>query len=335
MRAAAWILGTFALLGGAACTAILGLEERTLVAASDGEAGPADAGVADTGPSPCFVGAGHAFCEDFDDLNGSFDAAIALWQRWGYLQGTVGDSPFTGSVMTIETDPALHTPPHDLRVDVTLPTALGTGLGLGMLLHQSVTMDPSVIGLEVRMLLRMDRYEPSAEAGTLLDSGERLIGGTIALANPDTNNGVAIVWTSTAADLGFATGLTTVSSRFAQGSTFWPFGPVLRQWLPLRIVVAPTNHPSLANLECKSGLALYQADGGIVVADGGVDASDHVPYGVGVFFPPAGKGLCERLGADLDSPVWTRQAVLMLGVVANGAGAMSASFDDVVVDFLR
>lgn len=335
MRAAAWTLVTFAFLGAAACTAILGLEERTLVAPLDGEAGPADAGVVDTGPSPCFTGAGHAFCEDFDDLEGSFDAALALWQRWGYLQGMVGDSPFTGSVMTLQTDPTLNTPPHDLRVDVTLPTTLGTQLGLGMLLHQSLTDDPSVVGLEVRMLLRMDQYEPSADAGTVLDSGERLVGGTIALANPDTNNGVAVVWTSNGAYLGFATGLTTLSSRFAQGSPFWPYGPVLRKWLPLRIVVAPRNHPSLASLECKSGLALYQADGGIVLADGGVDAGDHVPYGVGVFFQPAGQGVCELLGADLDSPKWTRQSVLMLGVVANGAGTMSASFDDVVVDFLR
>lgn len=332
----AWLAALGALLVGAvACSAILGLEERTLVGSDGGEAGPpADAGAPDTGPSPC-VGAEHAFCEDFDDVDTSFDAAVALWKRWGYLQGVIGDSPLAGSSMTIETDPALHTPPHDLRVDVTLPTVLNNNLGVGILLHQSITTDPSVIGLEVRMLLRMDRYEPGEEGGTLLDSGERLIGGTVALANPDTNNGVAILWTSSAAYLGYATGLTTLTSRFAQGDTFWPYGPVRGSWLPLRLVIAPKDHPKLAGVECKPGQSISQLDGGIVVSDGGLDAGDHVPYGVGVFFAPAGKGSCSLLGADLDSAVWTRQAVLMLGLVANGAGAMSTSFDDVVVDYLR
>lgn len=333
MRRAFVAVGAAALFGAVACSALLGLEERRLTPNAEGGA-PEDAGVGDTGPSPCKGAARHAFCEDFDDIDTPFDAAIGLWSRWGYLQGYVGDSPLAGSSMTIETDPGLRTPPHDLRVDVKVPTLINNNVAVGMMLHQAKTDDPTVLGIDVRMLVRVDRFDPQADAATLLDSGEQLIGGTVALANPDTNNGLAVVWTSTGAILGYATGLATLQSRFAQGSTFWPYGPVRGAWLPLRLVVAPRTHATLASLDCKSGLSLYQADGGVYVGDAGVDGGHEVPYAVGVFFAPAGSA-CELLGADLNGPAWTRQAVIMIGIAATGAGDMAASFDDVVVDFLR
>ena len=302
-----------------ACEAILGLHDRTL---RDGGADVAADAACDGEQCACSP---HAFCDNFDNYKSVQD----IQQHWSVpsFQNSIFQ---LGGTVTLDNSTLVVPPssPNALLTTVTLPTPLQ---GAGFIMTQVDASTGSVAGVHVAFSLRVVAIDPADGAPTLLDSGDQMFGGILALIDFTTKNGVGIALSERGGYVGYALDVLTVGSRLAQGKQFYFDNPntlnQLNQYVPIEVYVAQRSAIKLA-VQCTQGPVLTDADGDI--PDVAVPTDPVVVVVTSAFSQPA----CEIVGGDLAFPSWLVTPVVVLGSVVKGQGLFSVEYDNFTLDFL-
>ncbi len=304
-----------------ACEAILGLHDRTL--REDASADASDASACDGDFCACST---HAFCDDFDTYTSIQD-----------LQGHWQVPSFSSSLFQLGGTVALDnsasilppTPPHALLSTVSLPIPLQ---GAGFVMTQVDAQTPTVVGVHISMRMHVVAMDPADGAPPVLDSGVRLLGAIVAVADLTSKNGVGISLSEQGGYVGYALDLLTPGTRLAQGKQFLTDNPLilnqLGQYLPLDFYVMQRSHITLP-VDCTPGPPLTDADAG--VPDAGPPPADPVAV---VVVTPVTPPTCELVSGALAFPEWLVSPVVILGSVVKGQGVFSVEFDNFTVDFV-
>jgi hypothetical protein len=321
------VVALASLLGGSAvaCSALLGLDERTLRPADASTDGTVESGPCDGGFCACHP---HDFCEDFD----SYKTANELKLRWTNQVGfPPSPTEFNGSVRLDPTTVIPPSVPNALltRTDLQSKAAIAAAFVQldGTKLHSE-----TVVGLKLTFQLRVDLIDPQDGSAPIRDSGIREAIGVVELVSSSGAHGVGMLLTEEGGYVGYALNVNDlVNATLAQGVPFSDNRLVSPQpvFFPFTIVIAPRNSIEVGNVGCQQGPVLN-------LGDAEPDAATGPNPLVIVLIPPLGIGtkVCEILGGELLDPAWVQNPVLALGSVQVGAGSFQAAFDDVVVDFL-
>ncbi len=328
MRARSLAVAASALLavGAVACSALLGLDERTLRASDASTDAPSEStGPCDGGFCSCHP---HDFCEDFD----SYKNANELKFRW---TNEVGFPPspteFNGSVRLDPTTVLPPSPPNALltRTDAKSQGALA---GAWVQIDGPKLHPETIVGVKVTLQVRVDLLDPLDGSLPIKDSGIREAIGLVELVSANGANGVGILLTEEGGYVGYALHVNDLANAtLAQGLQFSNNRLVAPQpiFFPFTIVIAPRNSIEVGNVTCQQGPVIN-------LGDADPDAAVGTNPLVIVLIPPLGIGtkVCEILGGELLDPAWVKNPVLAIGSVQAGPGSFQSAFDDVAVDFL-
>lgn len=329
MRRGSMVALSLVLGGGAiACSALLGLDERTLRASdasvdvTSESTGPCDGGYCACNP--------HDFCEDFDSLK----AAADLKPRW---KNSVGFPPSPAELNgTMRLDPTTivpPSPPNALLARTDVKQTGGLAAAFVQIDGQKLHSKP-VIGLRLTVQVRIDLLDPADGAPPIKDSGIQEAVGVVELVSSAGSNGVGVLVTEEGGYIGYALHVNDLANAtLAQGLPFAsnklvPPKPV---FFPFTIIVGPRSSAGVleaGNIPCLAGPVIN-------LGDADPDASVGANPLVIVLIPPLGIGskVCEILGGELLDPSWVKDPVLTIGAVQAGIGSFQAAFDDVAVDF--
>lgn len=318
-----------------ACSALLGLQDRTLrdggldvaVDAASDDAAP-DAAPCDAGFCACHP---HDFCDDFDEYTKVDDLSKHWTNTLGYpsplqLGGTLSFDSLTTAAPSL---------PYALLANTSIDTGSSLKLSVATAFAEVDSAQlgkANVIGVIISAEIRLDQLDPADGSTPLDDAGDRMAVSTLALISSNgpggQNSGVGITLSEQGGYLGYALGVsTTGTSTLAQGRLF-ESKFVYKQFLPIRVVVGKRSSSAIgAATVCEKGPVFSLSDAGPDY-DGGAD-----PLVLAVF-PPAGTPTCEILSGALLDPAWLLAPILAVGSVQTGAGSYEVAFDNVTLDFL-
>ena len=328
-RRALFVLGAVGLaVGGLACSAILGLEDRTLRRDAGLDAAPADAGTDACNDAGFCACSDHDFCEDFD----SYLVTKDISKRWTNTLGYASPLQLFGT-SRFDTATPLPSSPNGLLVhtEVTFGKA---GIAVYFVQVDGTKRHTlPIVGVKVTMQIRVDEIDPADGAPPLVDGGGSELVSVMALVSGTASDGVGLLLSEEGAYVGYALNVNDVSKasiaqglRFATNKLALPSAP----YFPFTVIVAPRNSVAIGNIACSAGPVISTGDGGAPDADVGPNPL------VVLVIPPLGVGskVCEILGGALLDPTWVRNPLLAVGGIQTGHGTFQAAFDDITIDFL-
>ncbi|HEX7602353.1 MAG TPA: hypothetical protein VF316_12145 [Polyangiaceae bacterium] len=321
-------IGALGLGGGAvACSAILGLEERTLRQDAGLDAALPDADAASCEDAGFCACSKHDFCDDFD----SYNAVSGISKRWTNALGYPPSVLIQGGATFDASGPAV-SPPNALQVrtDIVLGKAAAAAFFVqidGRPLHSK-----PIVGVKVGLQLRVDAIDPADGSEPLADSGARELVTVMALVSGSSSDGVGLLLSDLGGYVGYAVNVNNLlNATVAQGLTFSEnkLATTPAYFFPYTVIVAPRNSVEVAGVTCSAGPVMTNGDGG-PDADGGPNPL------VVVVVPPfvVGTKVCEVLGGALLDPSWVQNPALAIGGVQTGVGSFQAAFDNITIDFL-
>ena len=301
-----------------ACEAILGLHDRTL--RDSGTDGAEDAACEG---AMCACGP-HAFCENFDTY-GSLQDLAKTWTVPGVQNSVI---QLNGTV-TLDTPTTVLPPstPNALLTTVSLKSLQGAGF----VMTQVDAATPNVAGIHIKAQILIKALDPADGAPPLLDGGDELFGGILAVVDFTSKNGVGVALSERGGYVGYGLDILTAGSRLVQGKQFYFDNPKtlsqLNQYTQLDVYVAKRSAITLPT-NCTQGPVLTDIDGDI--PDAAVPA-DPVVVAVEVITSSL---TCEILGGQLALPTWLSTPVILLGSIVKGEGLFSVEYDNFTLDFL-
>ena len=317
-----------------ACSAILGLQDRTLRDGGTPDAGPGDVtsetaqSCNDAGFCACNP---HDFCDDFDSYKNVADMANK-WSSPSFGQPTLS----VGGVVSFDgltTVPP--SPPNALLTQSGIPNPLSSKLAAAVAITQlngKKSHQKPIIGLVLEVMIRPDVIDPDGSA-PILDSGNFILDAIIAIAHPLSKNGVGIALSENGGYIGYGLDLLNPNGSIAQGSVFLSYKPVqpIVAFENLRVIVAQRKSAALNGVVCKQGPVLSTKDAEVPDASGPPQDENMV---VAAFTPLTNLVTCEVLSADLAFSDWISNPYIIIGTAQTGPGKVKLAYDNVTVDFL-
>ena len=312
-----------------ACSAILGLEDRTLRQDAGGtDASPPDADAASCNDAGFCACSQHDFCDDFD----SYLATTEISKRWTNTLGYASPLQLFGTSRFDTTEP-LPSSPNALLVRTEVSQGKAGIASYFVQVDGKKLHTQPVVGVKVAMQLRIDAIDPADGSTPLVDGGGAELVSVMALVSGTASDGVGLLLSEVGGYVGYALNVNDVTkASIAQGLPFANNKLVVPAplYFPFTVIVAPRNSPAIGTIECNAGPLLSTGDGGPPDADVGPNPL------VVLVIPPLGVGskVCEILGGALLDPTWVQNPLLAIGGIESGHGVFQAAFDNVTIDFL-
>ncbi len=317
-----------------ACSAILGLQDRTLRDGGAVDAGPGDVvsevaqSCNDAGFCACHP---HDFCDDFDSYSTTTDMA----KKWSSMQYSSPTLSVGGLVSFDGLTTVPPSPPNALLTQTGIPNTFSTKLAAAVAITQldgKKTHTKPIIGLALEVLLRADIIDPDGSA-PILDSGNFVLDAIIAIAHPVSKDGVGIAVSENGAYIGYGLDLLNPNGSIGQGAQFLNYKPVqpIVIFQHLRVIVAQRKSAALNGVTCKQGPVLTTGDAGAPDAAGPPQDETMV---VAVFPPLTNTATCEVLSSDLAFSDWISNPYIIVGSAQSGYGKVQLAYDNLTVDFL-
>ncbi len=330
-RRIAWVIASVLGASAVACSALLGLDDRTLRASDAGSDAVPD------GPTTC-VDAGfcacnkHDFCEDFDSIKNVAELKTRWTNEIGFPPSPVAIPPSRTDLDPLTVVPP--SPPNAFLARTEVKSGTGGLAAAFVQIDGTKIKTQLILGVKVSFLLRIDALEPNDAGVQIKDSGIQEAVGVVELVSPTGSNGVGMLLTENGGFVGYALNINDLlKTSLAQGLPFYgsKISPPGSVFLPFTVIVAPRNSKELIGATCTQGPIVTLGD-----ADPDSGAGTQPDSLVVYLIPPLGLGskVCQILGGDLLDPTWVRNPVVAIGSVQAGMGVFQAAFDNVTVDFL-
>ena len=244
-RRAAWVLASVLGASAVACSALLGLDDRTLRTNDGGVEASADGSACvDAGFCACSK---HDFCEDFDSIKNVAELKTRWTNEIGFPPSPVAIPPSRTDLDPLTVVPP--SPPNAFLARTEVKSGTG-GLAAAFVQIDGTKLTTQLIlGVKMSFLLRIDDFDEGDAGVQIKDSGIQQAIGVVELISPAGSNGVGLLLTENGGYVGYALNINDLAkASLAQGLPFYAdkIAPPGAGFLPFTLLVAPRHSQELA-----------------------------------------------------------------------------------------